>query len=435
MAATVLRVAHETPAPPSRVNGAVPEELDAIVQRTLSKNLTTRHQSAASLVAELRSVATILDIRSGDREPPVVVPLRPARTRDRTLRWIVAVVAVAAGTAAWVWRAEAGDLWRRWVGPRVPAVIVVVPLESGDGVSLDTTGLTQDLTARLGQIAGLMIVGRSSVRSGQVDDPNELSRRTGAALMLSGLVLSEADRLVIDVELRQRDATRRLWGERFEGDVDRIFGLQTEIGESVARALGVPLEPSAARARKKAHLVDTRAYESYLAGLAARSQHETDRAVTLFEQAVALDNSLAEAHAGLAIALHARVADGAVGDTAQWRQRIREAARQALAVDPDLAQAHIAGGLAAETLIDALAHLRRAVELDPSSAEGYRQIARAIQDVDPSRAIAYFDYALRLDPGLTRARIGRMMALAHLERFDEARDEISRARIDDPGGT
>jgi serine/threonine protein kinase len=73
---------------PGAVNAAVPDELDAIVERALAGRVEDRYQSAVPLAAELRSVAAILAVRSGDREPPSLVPRRRVQAkRGRFSRW------------------------------------------------------------------------------------------------------------------------------------------------------------------------------------------------------------------------------------------------------------------------------------------------------------------------------------------------------------
>lgn len=79
---------------PSVANAAVPRELDAIVAKALSKSADGSYESAATLAAELRSVAAILDVRSGDKEPPTLAPVRAQPKPVST--WIIAALVVAA---------------------------------------------------------------------------------------------------------------------------------------------------------------------------------------------------------------------------------------------------------------------------------------------------------------------------------------------------
>lgn len=90
--------------PPSQVNTSVPADLDRIITQALASDPEVRYQSAASLAAELRSVAVILDIREGDREPPTALR-RPRRRPRRRSRWPFAVAAIVAAAAA-------GMFWR-----------------------------------------------------------------------------------------------------------------------------------------------------------------------------------------------------------------------------------------------------------------------------------------------------------------------------------
>ena len=96
----VMKVIRATPIRPSELNAALPQELDAILMRALSKGLDARYQSAASLGAELRSVAAVLDVRSGAPAAPELMPLDDD---PRSHAWIYVVsVAVIAGVIWWV---------------------------------------------------------------------------------------------------------------------------------------------------------------------------------------------------------------------------------------------------------------------------------------------------------------------------------------------
>jgi serine/threonine-protein kinase len=91
-----------TPAPPSSINSNVPRELDPIAVKALTKSPDGRYESAATLAAELRSVAAILDVRSGVTDPPMVAPAR--RRRQSVAGWLIAALILAA-VAVLVWLA------------------------------------------------------------------------------------------------------------------------------------------------------------------------------------------------------------------------------------------------------------------------------------------------------------------------------------------
>jgi serine/threonine-protein kinase len=102
VSATVVNIIQSTPAPASTVKPDVPKDLDAILARAMAKDITARHQSAASLSAELRSVAAVLDVRSGDSEPAGLIPIDDEGSGAG--RWILLLLVLGAiGAAWWYW--------------------------------------------------------------------------------------------------------------------------------------------------------------------------------------------------------------------------------------------------------------------------------------------------------------------------------------------
>jgi serine/threonine-protein kinase len=97
----VLNVIRATPPKPSQLNGALPPELDAIVMRAMSKGLDARYQSAASFGAELRSVAAVLDVRSGEGETGELIHLEEDRGVGPT--WIAVLLFAVVVVAAWMY--------------------------------------------------------------------------------------------------------------------------------------------------------------------------------------------------------------------------------------------------------------------------------------------------------------------------------------------
>ena len=88
---------------PAALNTAVPPALDAIVERAMAERVEDRYQSAVSLAAELRCVAAMLDVRSGDRDPPSLVTVEEEPS-DRPFRWLMPVLAaLALAFGVWWW--------------------------------------------------------------------------------------------------------------------------------------------------------------------------------------------------------------------------------------------------------------------------------------------------------------------------------------------
>ena len=102
---TIVNIIKGTATPPSQLNAAVPEDLDAIVTKALSPDIAQRQQSAAAFAAELRTVAAILDVRSGDTiEPSAELQIDETPDRNSAVLLTVAlIVAAAAAAAVWWW--------------------------------------------------------------------------------------------------------------------------------------------------------------------------------------------------------------------------------------------------------------------------------------------------------------------------------------------
>jgi len=211
-------------------------------------------------------------------------------------------------------------------------------------------------------------------------------------------VRPSADNVKISLELIDPLDGTAIWSSQYTREVQDIFKVQAQVAEEVATALRVKLQPSAASARTASRLVDPRAYELYLRGRQALAERKLPEAIKRYEQAIAGDPGLAEAFAGLAEALYLNPTFDGVTDDSSPTARLKQASARAYELDPDLPQANVAVALAADDLSEALKHLRRAVDADPSYAEGIHLIGDLIVDFEPQRAIAFYRRSLDLEP-------------------------------------
>jgi serine/threonine protein kinase len=139
--ALAVQIVQAPAPPPSSINKNVPRELDAIVAKALAKSLDQRYESAATFAAELRSLAAILDVRSGSTEPPRA-PVVVQPSRRSYVGWIVLVLLLAAlVAAAWIERDLLRRVWRRTLGPAPAPVIAVVPFETDPSQTFFADGL------------------------------------------------------------------------------------------------------------------------------------------------------------------------------------------------------------------------------------------------------------------------------------------------------
>jgi TolB-like protein len=413
---------------PSSVNRSLPREADTIVTKALAKSLDQRYESAATLAAELRSLAAILDVRSDSSEAAASVPMSAASPGRSMSGWIALLIVVAAlAAAAWFERAAIQRVWRRTLGPAPAPVMVVIPLElAAPDVSQTffADGLIEDLITRLGQTPGLTIVGRSAMRSDRGRSPRDLARELNATVVLTGSARPAAEAVNVSLELIDPSDSTTIWSSQYARDLNDVFAVQAQVAEDVALALRLKLQPTASSARTAARLVDAGAYTSYLHGRQAAAERQVPEAIGQFRSAIAADGGLAEAFAGLAGALQLEMQADSQLDDRTHRDAVKEAASRAHEIDPDLPEANLAMGVAADALPQALASMRRAVELDPSYSEAYRTIGDQILDIDPDRAMAFYRKSLALDPRLDINHASIAAANLALDRTDAALQEL-----------
>ncbi len=399
--ATLMNLLKAQPELPSKLNPQVPPELDAVVMRMLARDMQARYASAAAVSADLRAAfgertEHILEADREETAAPIVAATPGSRRRAGLL---ILLVLAAAAAAAYPNR----DAVRGWVrhrfGPPPAPVIAVIPLrEDGQSSTYFADGLSDDVMMRLGQTPGVTVVGRAAARTFRGRDPADVGRQAGATVVLTGEIHRVNGDLKIDLQLVDSSDGARIWTQQFTNPPNSVVAAQAVIAEEVAKALKVSMPPSAVRERTLARSVAPDAYDTYARARDAVAARQLDRAIALFEQAAKQDEGLAEAYAGLAVALYRRAAAAGAGAVATAQERIREAATRALSIEPDLATAEFASGLAAPTLRESLRHLVRAAALDPSYAASYRAIAELIAPVDSVRAAALTLRARRLDP-------------------------------------
>ncbi len=374
--------------PPSRLRPELPRRLDEIVARCLEKDPALRLQSAEELGSLLAGV------------------------RDDAL-------------------ASAG--------PALPSIAVLpfVDLSPNQDHDWFCEGLAEEIIVALSQLEGLRVASRaSSFRfRGMRLGGSELGRRLGVRHLLEGSVRTSGDRLRISAELADVESDRCLWSQRYDRQLDDVLQMQEEIAGQVTAALRVELSEPAARARRRAPTANVQAYEYYLRGRLSFDRYNrrgVQQARQMFARAVEVDPDYALAHAGLAdcgayLYMHVFGQDG-------MRDAALAAARRAVALDPELAQARVSLGLALSLTLDHVASERefeRAIELDPRLFEAHYFYARdAFMQHRWEKALAHYQRARELRPEDYQAPL--LMAqidddLGHPERADEARRAGVRA--------
>src|SRR6266446_2715667 len=220
------------------------------------------------------------------------------------------------------------------VAPRLSIVVLPFTNLSGDREQqYFADGITEDLTTDLSRLADMFVISRNTAftyRNKPVDT-KQIGRELGVRYVLEGSVRRSGNQLRITAQLIDAATDAHLWAERFDRDTGDLFALQTEITGRLANALGVELIAAEA-ARPTEH---PGALDYILRGRAARlrpnSREVYAEAISLFEQALALDPQSVEAQSLLASCLVSRVLNGLTDSAAADIARTEELADRALA--------------------------------------------------------------------------------------------------------
>ena len=342
-----------------------------------------------------------------ERETQTAVVLaRPAlkferRSKSRTM-FAAATAVVVLATVAYVFYAARN-------GGAVISSVAVLPFtnESGDPeLEYLSDGISESLIDSLSQVSGWKVIARSSSfkYKGKAVDPQEEARSLGVEAILTGKVLRRGDQVQISVELIDGRNNTRLWSERYNRPATDLVSLQSEISRELAANVRRQLTAGEHRQLTKRATIHPVAYELLLKGRFYANKGGTDnqkRAVEYFKQAIDVDPAYALAYALLS-SQYSELINITVLDPIEFIPKAEMAARKAVDLDENLAEAHLA---MAEVNLYAW---------DWSAAE--REHKRAIE----------------LNPNLARAHRRYMFFLVIHERNDEALAEGRRARELDP---
>jgi len=266
--------------------------------------------------------------------------------------------------------------------PEVPSIAVLPFTDMSPGRDQDylCEGLAEELTDALTHVEGLRVAARSSSFQfrGSGADVRDVGQQLGVATLLEGSVRKTGDRLRITVQLVEAATGYHRWSQRFDRTLDDVFAIQEEIAENVATSLRGFLTPKERKALRRPGTA-ARTYEVYLRGrqhLHRLGQADLQRSGDLFEKAIALDPDYAPAWAGLA-ETHAILFEWC-GARPEHLHAADRASRRALELAPDLAEAHVARGLA--------------LSLARSNGEVEKEFEEAIR-INPHLFDAYYNYA------------------------------------------
>ena len=333
----------------------------------------------------------------GPGTPPQPGSGRPRRGARLRAAAVVAVVLLLASVTLRFMRGTPGavDI----------SAVAVLPFQdlSTDQRPYFAPGVTEMIITELARMTDLAVISHTSVRqyAGTTASVPVIAQELGVDAVIEGTVQRESGRVRVTAQLVQADPERHIWADHFEGRLEDILALQTDIARAVAHDVNATLHP----AGRPAAAPEPEAHEAYLRGRYYWSRWSTDgfsRALQEFRRAIELDSSYAQPWAGLANALSTLGYFGDLRPEVAFPRSI-EAAQAALARDSSLSEAWTA--LAMSELLyrhefaTAEDHLGRAIALNPSSSGAHHALALLYSaEGRADDALAEIAVGRRLDP-------------------------------------
>jgi serine/threonine protein kinase/Tfp pilus assembly protein PilF len=454
-----------------------PGELERIVTKALRKDREERYQTIKDLLVDLKRLRQELEVRA--KEPAIasaevteerqwwgaeyLVSKLRLHKRSGAAILVASFVAIAGFAYALLFAED-----KKSIGSI--AVLPFVNANADPGTEYLADGITESIINNLSQLPNLKVMSRNSVFrfKGQEIDAQDVGQKLGVRAVLTGRVAQRGDALAISIELVDARDNTQLWGQQYNRRLADVFAVQEKMAEEITEKLRLKLTGVERQQLAKRPTENLKAFQYYMQGRAytqRRTREDLGKAVTYSERAIEEDRNYALAYAGLADAYAVLGSRGYIAPV-EGRRKAEEAARKALALDDNLAEAHVAFGQThfqfvpySFSLSDR--ELRRAIELSPSFAlahlylgvsfveqgrldEGLEELLKA-RELDPlssiiarQAAIPYYlkrDYARALELLRQANELGPVFTStweigAYIQNrlFDEALAELEKAK-------
>ena len=316
------------------------------------------------------------------------------------------------------------------VEPKIRS-LAVLPLRNLSGDPAQdylADGITEELIGRLSTIHDLRVTSHTSVmrfKNPQISVP-EIAKTLGVDAVVEGSVMKEGDRIRVTVQLIRGATDEHFWSETYDRQMRDALSLESDLAQSIAEKVEVTVTGKEHQRLNSARPVAPEVYESYLQGRFAFEQGNkaaVERSVRYFEDTLAKDPAFAPAYLGLAKA-YTTLGTVFAGVSPQvTRPKVIASARKALALDPDLAEAH---AVLANTLqeewqwTEAEDEYKRALDLNPNNASAQAGYALWLSCQGRSdEAINWVQRAQALDPiGVSGSSVSWILFQSH--RYDDA---------------
>jgi TolB-like protein/predicted Zn-dependent protease len=297
------------------------------------------------------------------------------------------------------------------------------------------SGITEDIVTDLSKIGGLRVASRNAVARyrGAPVDLGKVGAELGVHAVLEGSVRKAGNRVRITAQLIKASDGFHLWADRYDRTLEDVFAVQEEIASAIAAAMRVALTPAESEKLGADKPKDVRAYDLYLKGREQYGRYEAEalkQALTLFQQAIAIDAHYALAWAGLADTYGQLISHGFTKDPDEAYRLGLEAARRAIELNPEIPEGHKAEALILHqrgNLPEVKAALRRALRANPRFEPALLNLGSTMYaEGDVAGAERMIRRVLELDPKQPFAMVWLSAILGETGRAEESAEVATR---------
>ena len=287
--------------------------------------------------------------------------------------------------------------------------IAVLPFENKSG-NVDSEylsdGLAESLIYRLSQLPNLKVSPTSSVMryKGTATDAVKIGSELGVQAVMSGRMVQRGENLTISVELVDVRSNKLIWGEQYERKMSELLVTQREIAAEITTKLRLKLSGESEQKLTKKYTDNNEAYQLYLKGRFywnKRDEENLRKAIDQFKAAADHDPNFALAYVGLADS-YVLLPFYSNATSAEVTPPAKAYAERALAIDDSLGEAHSSLGYVNRLLWnwpEAEKELRRGVELNPTYATGHKWYGNVLFDLRRfDEAISEYKRAQEIEP-------------------------------------
>ncbi|MHC4331465.1 MAG: protein kinase domain-containing protein, partial [Planctomycetota bacterium] len=396
--AVVYSILNAEPEPVTALRTGVPMELERIVTRCLAKDRAERYQTARDLAADLQRYQRLESTKERHAGVEEATSQRQGQKGFKTpiSRWLWLLLIFVPAIAVLIITVIIPHFFSPVVDQPGPErkILVVLPFANiGNEPEQEyfADGMTEEMITILGNAnpAMLGVIARTSAMHYKRRDVTieDIGQELGVGYILEGSIRRQGEQVRIAAKLIDVEDQTQLWSKNFDGTMDDIFVLQSNVANQITEALAVELLQGL-HLTNRTHTPDPQAYEEYLAGrfFAHKGTEESWRkAIKFYEEAVRIDPKFALAYAALSHAYSVWSGWYTVTSKIAY-DKAKEAADEASRLNPNLADAHSALAVIAAYFEwnwqKADEQFRVALDLNPNDGETYHYYGHYLSFMD-----------------------------------------------------